>query len=210
MFRVRNRSIPYGQWQKRSAVRQCMGPVCRSGLGVPYQAGLAGRISIITAGPGSARILGVGRRIITAAGFAAASAGRGGRVRLVVLIIGARHWSASSAGGGGFGIGFGFGNVGWVPLAPFEVFHPWYGRGFIGGEPVQHRQRQRGRSSFRNARFTNAVTSVRSAGLRTRVNSSGKYGPRFLGWIWPGRRRDQWRNAVLAHSGKRTIFRRRG
>jgi len=35
--------------------------------------------------------------------------------------------------GGGFGVGFGFGNVGWVPLAPFEVFHPWYGRGGYGG-----------------------------------------------------------------------------
>jgi hypothetical protein len=38
-------------------------------------------------------------------------------------------------GGGGFGvsIGFHFGNVGWVPLAPYEAWHPWYGRGFYGG-----------------------------------------------------------------------------
>jgi len=35
--------------------------------------------------------------------------------------------------GGGVGIGFGFGNIGWVPLAPFEIFHPWYGRGGLGG-----------------------------------------------------------------------------
>jgi hypothetical protein len=32
--------------------------------------------------------------------------------------------------GGGVGVGFGFGNVGWVPLAPYERFHPWYGPGF--------------------------------------------------------------------------------
>jgi hypothetical protein len=34
--------------------------------------------------------------------------------------------------GGGFGVGFGFGNVGWVPLAPYETFHPWWGRGYYG------------------------------------------------------------------------------
>jgi hypothetical protein len=36
-------------------------------------------------------------------------------------------------GGAGIGAGFGFGNVGWVALAPFEVFHPWYGPGWFGG-----------------------------------------------------------------------------
>ncbi len=50
-------------------------------------------------------------------------------------LLGARHyWSPALVGffgfGGGGGVGFGFGNVGWVPLAPFEVFHPWWGRGF--------------------------------------------------------------------------------
>ena len=36
-------------------------------------------------------------------------------------------------GGVGFGVGFGFGNVGWIPLAPYERFHPWYGRGWWVG-----------------------------------------------------------------------------
>jgi Family of unknown function (DUF6600)/FecR protein len=36
-------------------------------------------------------------------------------------------------GGGVVTAGFGFGGIGWVPLAPFEVFHPWWGRGFYGG-----------------------------------------------------------------------------
>jgi hypothetical protein len=36
-------------------------------------------------------------------------------------------------GGAGIGVGFGFGNVGWIALAPFEVFHPWYGPGWFAG-----------------------------------------------------------------------------
>ncbi|MFL6350317.1 MAG: DUF6600 domain-containing protein [Bryobacteraceae bacterium] len=38
-------------------------------------------------------------------------------------------------GGGGFsvGIGVGWGSIGWVALAPFESFHPWWGHGFYGG-----------------------------------------------------------------------------
>ncbi|HEX3468228.1 MAG TPA: DUF6600 domain-containing protein [Candidatus Elarobacter sp.] len=31
--------------------------------------------------------------------------------------------------GGGGGVALGFGNIGWVPLAPFEPFNPWWGRG---------------------------------------------------------------------------------
>jgi hypothetical protein len=34
--------------------------------------------------------------------------------------------------GGGVSVGVGFGNVGWVPLAPYEAWHPWYGRGWYG------------------------------------------------------------------------------
>lgn len=33
---------------------------------------------------------------------------------------------------GNVGIGFGFGNVGWVPLAPYEPFHRWWGGGWGG------------------------------------------------------------------------------
>jgi len=39
-------------------------------------------------------------------------------------------------GGGvgvGAGVGFGFANVGWVPLAPFETFRPWWGAAYAGG-----------------------------------------------------------------------------
>jgi hypothetical protein len=49
----------------------------------------------------------------------------------------ARHyWSPALVAwfgfGGRSGVGFGFGRVGWVPLAPYEVFHPWWGRGYYG------------------------------------------------------------------------------
>jgi hypothetical protein len=35
-------------------------------------------------------------------------------------------------GGGGWNIGVGFGRVGWIPLAPYEPYHRWYGRGYYG------------------------------------------------------------------------------
>jgi hypothetical protein len=61
--------------------------------------------------------------------------------------------------GGGFGVGFGFGNIGWVPLAPFEVFHPWYGRGGYAG----------GRFGFGNnasiVRNANLAGTYRNAGF---------------------------------------------
>jgi hypothetical protein len=54
-------------------------------------------------------------------------------------------------GGLGVGVGFGFGGVGWVPLAPFEGFHPWWGRGFYGG--------------YRNGGFANNTTIVNNTNI---------------------------------------------
>lgn len=58
---------------------------------------------------------------------------------------------------GFFGFGGGFANIGWVPLAPFEVYHPWYGRGFYGGGRFTNVGVVAG---YRNARFGNGVTAV--------------------------------------------------
>ncbi|HEY3838109.1 MAG TPA: DUF6600 domain-containing protein [Bryobacteraceae bacterium] len=68
-------------------------------------------------------------------------------------------------GFGGGGVGFGFGNVGWIPLAPFEAFRPWYGPGWFGGGRFGE-----GRfgvlanvnvtNTFRNARFAGGVNAV--------------------------------------------------
>ncbi|MFN7997490.1 MAG: DUF6600 domain-containing protein [Bryobacteraceae bacterium] len=89
--------------------------------------------------------------------------------------IGRHYWSPALVaffgfGGGGVGIGFGFGNIGWVPLAPFEPFHPWWGRGFYGsyrngsyfnrGVNVTNVNIT---NIYRNARVTNGVASVRAA-----------------------------------------------
>ncbi|HEY7337215.1 MAG TPA: DUF6600 domain-containing protein [Bryobacteraceae bacterium] len=80
----------------------------------------------------------------------------------------AYYWRPALVGffgwGGGFGVGFGFGfaNVGWVPLAPFEVFRPWYGRGFAGGGRVNI-VNVNVVNVYRNARFTNAIGGVRAS-----------------------------------------------
>ena len=65
-------------------------------------------------------------------------------------------------GGVGFGAGFGFGNIGWVPLAPYEVLHPWWGRGYYGSAGYVNRSMNIAnvnvRNYYQNARVTNGVT----------------------------------------------------
>ena len=77
-------------------------------------------------------------------------------------------------GGGGLSVGFGFGNVGWVPLAPFERYRPWYGRGYNNTTIVNNVTVV---NNFRNARFVNGrngVTSVNANdfGRGRRVDSN--------------------------------------
>jgi FecR protein len=86
------------------------------------------------------------------------------------------YWAPAYVGffgfGGGFGIGvgFGFGGVGWVALAPFEVFHPWWGRGFYGGfgggflgNHTAIVNNANIANSFRNARITGGAIGVNAA-----------------------------------------------
>jgi hypothetical protein len=91
-------------------------------------------------------------------------------------LVGFFGWGAP---GIGIGIGFGFGNVGWVPLAPFERFTPWYGRGvyggFRGGLAVNDAHVVNGNvaSMYRNARVANGVTGMNAANFgRASVNST--------------------------------------
>ena len=49
--------------------------------------------------------------------------------------------------------------MGWVPLAPFERFHPWYGRGFNNTIIVNNVTVV---NNFRNARFVNGRNGVTS------------------------------------------------
>lgn len=86
-------------------------------------------------------------------------------------VFGHRHyWSPALVawfgygGGGGFGVGvgFGFGNLGWVPLAPYEMFHPWWGRGYYG-RPFNERINVTNinvTNIYRNARY-NGVSGMR-------------------------------------------------
>jgi hypothetical protein len=67
-------------------------------------------------------------------------------------------------GGVGFGVGFGFGNVGWVALAPYEVFHPWWGRGYYRGGGYGNRFGNIAggniRNAYQNARVSNGVSGL--------------------------------------------------
>ncbi|MBS1856207.1 MAG: FecR domain-containing protein [Acidobacteria bacterium] len=83
-------------------------------------------------------------------------------------VMGVRHyWSPALVGwvgfGGGGGIGFGFGNVGWVPLAPYEVYHPWWGRNWYHSGGYFNRQinitNVNITNVYRNSRY-NAVNGV--------------------------------------------------
>ena len=90
--------------------------------------------------------------------------GLGGRMWWRPALVGFFGW-------GGFGVGFGFGGYGWVPLAPFEMFHPWYGRGYFGGGRWGGFNQSMGRNGnigdvYRNARVANGVhgTSAQNFG----------------------------------------------
>jgi hypothetical protein len=76
------------------------------------------------------------------------------------------------AGGFNLGFGFGFGNVGWVPLAPFEVFHPWWGRGYYGGFNRNINITNVNIASvYRNARVAHGVSSIGAEDFR-----NGRFG----------------------------------
>jgi len=77
-------------------------------------------------------------------------------------LVGFFGWGGGFGVGVGFGFGFGFANVGWVPLAPYEAFHPWYGRGAGAVNIVNNFNVV---NTFRNARMVNGangITSMRS------------------------------------------------
>jgi len=81
--------------------------------------------------------------------------------------FGVRHyWSPALVAFVGFGRGgVGFGHVGWVPLAPYERYNRWYGRGFVGGRSSFNTVNVNVYNSYRNARVTNAVSAVDGAGF---------------------------------------------
>lgn len=96
-------------------------------------------------------------------------------------VIGVRHyWSPALVAwfgyGGGIGVGFGFGSLGWVPLGPYEVFHPWWGRGFYG-RPFNERINVTNinvTNIYRNAKF-NGVSGMAMRDFQAgRFNTIGR------------------------------------
>jgi hypothetical protein len=60
---------------------------------------------------------------------------------------------------GSVNLSFGFGNVGWVPLAPYEVYRPWYGRHVNVVNVVNNVSVV---NVYRNARIVNGRSGVTS------------------------------------------------
>jgi len=59
------------------------------------------------------------------------------------------------------GLSFGFGNIGWVPLAPYEPFNPWWGNGY--GAPVFNR--------VTNITNVTNVTNITNINTITNINN---------------------------------------
>lgn len=74
---------------------------------------------------------------------------------------------------GGVHVGFGFGRIGWVPLAPYEPYYPWYGpRYYLGyrhptyiDNSVRIVNNVQIVNIYRNARVTNAISGVDADGF---------------------------------------------
>jgi hypothetical protein len=90
-------------------------------------------------------------------------------------VYGRHHWSPALVaffGFGGFHVGVGFGGAGfgWVPLAPYEPFHRWWGRGYYGGyrnhnvlvNNIHIVNNVNIRNSYLNARIGNGASVVNS------------------------------------------------
>ncbi|MCC6588438.1 MAG: FecR domain-containing protein [Bryobacterales bacterium] len=82
-------------------------------------------------------------------------------------------------GGVGVGIGGGFGRIGWIPLAPYEVYRPWYGTRYYGGyrgggyinNSVTIVNNVNITNVYRNSRVMNSVSVMDGADFR-----SGRFG----------------------------------
>ncbi len=68
--------------------------------------------------------------------------------------------------GGAVSLSFGFGNIGWVPLAPYEPFRPWWGPGYVNHTTIVNNITNvtyitnNTSYRYRNLLVNNAVTAV--------------------------------------------------
>jgi hypothetical protein len=66
-------------------------------------------------------------------------------------------------GFGAAGSSFAFGNVGWVPLAPYEPFHPWWGPGYMNRTVVYNNTTINITRVYRNAAVSGGIAVVSHA-----------------------------------------------
>lgn len=96
------------------------------------------------------------------------------------------YWSPALVaffGFGGFHMGVGFGQpgFGWVPLAPYERFHRWWGRDYYGGyrnrnvmvNNINIQNNVNITNVYRNARIGNGVTAVNADDFARGRNGNG-------------------------------------
>jgi hypothetical protein len=98
--------------------------------------------------------------------------------------LGVRHyWSPALVGfigWGGGGVGFGMGNIGWVPLAPYETFHPWWGRNYYGRGGYNNRSfnitNVNITNVYRNSHVNNGIIGMRGSDFQGgRFNDVRRY-----------------------------------
>lgn len=116
-------------------------------------------------------------------------------------VVATAFWSPALVGffgfgapiGVGVGFGFGFGSIGWVPLAPFEAFHPWYGAGVYGGfSGVRIAAGSNVAGLYRNARVTNAITAMHTGDFgRSSVSGTSLIRPTAMEMAHAGAMRGQ-------------------
>ena len=97
-------------------------------------------------------------------------------------IYGRHFWAPAYVGffgfGAGGGFGFGFGNLGWVALAPFERFHPWWGHGWNGRNIFENSRLVNNvniMNTYRNARVANGITGVAAGQIGRRGGAFGSF-----------------------------------
>lgn len=99
-------------------------------------------------------------------------------------------WSPALVGFFGWGggdISVGWGGIGWVALAPFETFHPWWGHGFHGGRFGRGYGNYTNINIVRNTNITNIYrnASVRGAAITAHGNDFGHGGSARFGRATP-------------------------
>ena len=83
-------------------------------------------------------------------------------------------------GSPGFGasLNFGYGNVGWVPLAPYERYRPWYGRGYSGGRygtVIANEEREVTAYAVRNVTMIDFTSEVKTELPRVKLDGDPQH-----------------------------------